>query len=125
MLLVARDKGVVAIYRQTNVAGVGEMPTYNWTEIYRSYYDERTVGVNRYYTAMAQNDQIDMLIEVSYTQALSTATDKAGIDRRYFGMDEIQGDNNIYFRITMIQQADGDDHLPVTLLSLERVDGLE
>lgn len=119
------DDGIVTIYRQTNTAEVGEMPTFEWSEIFRSYFGERTVGVNRYYTAMSHNDQVDMLIEIPPIRTLSTATDRAGIDRAYFRLPTVEGDNNLYFRITMIQQVDGDDNLPVTLLSLERVDGLE
>lgn len=120
-----RDNGIVTIYRQTNTAGAGDMPSYSWTQVFQSYYAERTVGVNRYYTAMAQNDQVDMLIEIAPIKDLSTATDRAGIDRAYFGLPEVQGDNNIYFRIVQIQYSVGDDYLPVTLLSLERIEGLE
>lgn len=115
------DGATAKVYRQTNTAGVGEMPSYTWSQIYESYFAERTVGMNRYYTAMAHNDNIDMLIEVAPTRALSTASDRVGIPGEYFGESETEK----YFRIVQIQQTEGDDYLPVTLLSLERVEGLE
>lgn len=118
------DRGIVTIYRQTNTAKPGELPFYSWTEVFSSYYGERTVGVNRYYTALSHDDQVDMLIEIAPVLSLST-NDRAGIDRAYFGLDPVEGDQNLYFRIVQIQQTEGDDYLPATLLSLERIEGLE
>lgn len=115
------DGATAKVYRQTNTAAAGEMPSYSWTQIFESYFSERTVGVNRYYTAMAQNDQIDMMIEIAPTRILSTATDRVGIPAQYFG--ETEGEK--YFRIVQIQQVESDDYLPATQLSLERVEGLE
>ena len=74
---------------------------------------------------MAQNDQIDMLIEIQRDRSVSAATDRVGIDRQYLGMDAVDGDNNIYFRITQVQQVEDEDGLPMTDLALERIDGLE
>ena len=119
------DSGIMTLYRQSNVSQPGEMPEYTWTEIWRSFYGEKTVGVNRYYTAKAHDDQTDMLIAVQRNRDISPATDRIGIDRKYFGMEPIEGDNNLYFRITQVQQAADEDGLPMTDLALERVDGLE
>lgn len=119
------DSGIMTVYRQQNAALPGEMPQYTWTQLWQSFYGEKTVGVNRYYTAMAHDDQTDMLIEVQRNRNVSTATDRVGIDRQYLGLEPVAGDNNIYFRITQIQQVDDEDGLPMTDLALERVDGLE
>lgn len=119
------SSGIVTIYRQTNVAKPGGMPKYEWDVICQSYYGEKTVGVNRYYTAKAHDDQTDMLIEIQRNKDISPATDRAGIDRKYLGMDPVDGDNNVYFRITQIQQVLDEDDLPMTDLALERIDGLE
>lgn len=117
--------GIITIYRQQNIASPGDMPQYDWPPIGQSFYGEKTVGVNRYYVAMAQNDQIDMLIEIQRDRSVSAATDRVGIDRQYLGMDAVDGDNNIYFRITQVQQVEDEDGLPMTDLALERIDGLE
>lgn len=83
------------------------------------------MGVNRYYTAKSHNDQTDMLIEVQRNRDISPATDRIGIDREYLGQGPVEGDNNIYFRITQVQHIIDDDGIPVTDLALERVSGLE
>lgn len=119
------DSGIMTLYRQTNAFAPGEMPEYNWNPIWKSYYGEKTVGVNRYYTAMAHDDQTDMLIEVQRNRDISPAIDRVGIDRQYFGMEPVEGDNNIYFRITQVQQVIDEDGLPMTDLAMERVEGLE
>lgn len=119
------DNGIMTVYRQENVSQPGDMPQYTWSPVWQSYYGEKTVGINRYYTAKAHDDQTDMLIEVQRNRDISTANDRVGIDRRYLGMESVDGDNNIYFRITQIQHIFDDDGLPMTDLALERVDGLE
>lgn len=119
------NSGIMILYRQSNVAQPGEMPEYAWKETWRSFYGEKTVGINRYYTAKAYDDQTDMLIEVQRNRDISSTTDRVGINRQYFGMQEVEGDNNIYFRITQIQQITDEDGLPMTDLALERVGGLE
>lgn len=106
------DSGIVSIYRQKNVAAPGKKPQYEWEQIWQSYYGEKTVGVNRYYTAMAQDDQVDMLIEAQRNRGISTATDRAEID-------------GVYYRIVQIQHVLDDNDLPMTDLALERVEGLE
>ena len=119
------DNGIMTVYRQENVSQPGDMPQYQWVQIWQSFYGEKTVGVNRYYTAMAHDDQTDMLIEVQRNRDISTATDRVGIDRQYLGLPAVDGDNNIYFRITQVQQVNDEDGLPMTDLALGRVEGLE
>lgn len=106
------DGGIVTIHRQANTAGPGEMPSYDWTAWWQSYFGEKTVGVNRYYIAMAQDDQIDRLIEVRRNPKISPATDRAEID-------------GTYYRIVQAQHILDEDGLPMTDLALERVSGLE
>nr|DAQ81495.1 MAG TPA: hypothetical protein [Caudoviricetes sp.]DAU79063.1 MAG TPA: hypothetical protein [Caudoviricetes sp.] len=88
------------------------MPEYQWEKVWESYYGEKTVGTNRYYIAKAQNDRVDMLIEVQQNRSISAATDKAEID-------------GVYYRIVQVQQVIDEDGIPMTDLALERVEGLE
>ena len=106
------DEGIVIIKRQINIAEPGEMPEYRWDEIWKSYYAEKTVGYNRYYIAHAQDDRIDRLIEVQHNRNISTAIDRAEID-------------GIPYRIVTVQQVTNEDGLPMTDLTLERIEGLE
>ena len=77
-----------------------------------TYYGEKTVGTNRYYIAKAQNDQVDMLIEVQRNRDISAATDRAEID-------------GVYYRIVQVQQVTDENGTPMTDLALERVEGIE
>lgn len=104
--------GVVTIVRDKNVTEVGDMPRYEPQEILRSYYGEKTVGINRYYAAKGQNDRIDMLIQIQRTKDVQPSTDRACID-------------GTYYRITQLQQVTDEDGLLMTDLSLERINSLE
>lgn len=104
------DDGVVSLYRQVLISDNGDMPDYKSELFWESYFGKKTVGVTRYYTAKAQNDNIDLLIEVQRNENISAATDCAKI-----------GDK--WYRITQIQHLTDDDGLPVTDLSLERIEG--
>lgn len=106
------DGGIVTLYRQKNISSLGDMPQYEWSPVWQSYYGEKTVGISRYYTGLAQNDHTDMLIEVQRNRDISTALDRAEID-------------GIYYRITQVQHLLDDDGLKMTDLALERVEGLE
>lgn len=119
------DGGIVTIYQQKNISQSGDMPKYEWTQVLQSFYGNKTVGINRYYTAKAQNDKIDMLIEVQRIYNISPAVNRAGIDRQYLGLEPVEGDNNIYFRILQVQQVIDEDGLKMTDISLGRIDALE
>ena len=106
------DGGILTLYRQENTAGPGEMPSYRWKAWWQSYCGDKAVGVNRYYIAKAQDDQIDRLVEVHRNRDISPAADRAGIGGRYY-------------RIVQAQHVLDEDGLPMTDLSLERVEGLE
>ena len=104
------DSGVVTLYRQVLISENGDMPDYDWQPFWESYFGSKTVGVTRYYIAKAQNDNIDLLIEVQRNEDISAATDCAKISDKWY-------------RITQIQHLTDDDGLPVTDLSLERIEG--
>lgn len=100
--------GITTLYRQKDSSAAGGMPSYTWTAYWKSFFGEKTVGVNRYYTAQAHNDQIDMLIEVQRNREISAATDRAEID-------------GVFYRITQVQHVIDSDGLPMTDLALERI----
>ena len=106
------DAGIATVYRQTLISDRGDMPRYQWTEIWKSFYGEKTVGLTRYYAGMDHNDQIDLLIQVQRNRGLSPATDRVEIDGEYY-------------RITQAQHVIDVEGLPMTDLSLERVESLE
>lgn len=101
------DAGIVGIYEQTLTSAAGAMPAASWSLIWQSYYGNKTVGINRYYTAMANNDRIDMLIEVNPNTNISPAAHRAKI-------------GDVWYKIAQVQQIIVDG-LPMTDLALERI----
>ena len=66
------DSGIVELYQVANV-GDGNMPNKAGTKIFRSYFIDMTVGYNRYYTARAENDRIDRLIQCNDNKEVTTS----------------------------------------------------
>lgn len=114
------DAGIAIIYRQTDArAQKWEMPEMtSKTEIFRSYYGEKTVGFSRYYTAMQNNDQADLLIEIIRCGKIF-ATDICTLEP--FGTSGAEGT----FKITQVQHVLDDDGIAMTDLTLQRLEGAE
>ena len=111
-----RDAGIAIIYQKRETAEPGLMPQPVWDTVRtRSYYANRTVGITRFWTALGNNDQIDLLIRVDRDASISTR------DRVYltpFTRETIQG----WYRIVQVQHVTDEDELLATDLSLERID---
>lgn len=106
------DGGIAKIWRCTETAAPGGMPATEWTEVWASYYGEQTVGIQRYYTAKAANDQVDAVIWVQRNRDIFPVRDRV----------ELGG---TFYRITQVQQVTDEDGLPMTAISLERLEGLD
>ena len=89
-----------------------------YTKTWGSYYESRTVGVNRYYTAQQFGDRADVLVRVPRTYLIGPAEDRITLS------PYSHEDGNAY-RITQKQDVLDDDGLPATDLTLERDDGLD
>lgn len=99
-----RDAGILTIYKLTNIAEPGLMPTEKLVEVCAAYYDERTVGVTRAYAAMGAKQRIDNLVRV-YNTVLPT-------DAEYCILED-----DLQYRISL-KQKEGDN----VLLTLERLE---
>lgn len=113
------DSGVLTVWRGTNAAPPGGMPREEYRPVWGAYYQDRTIGVQRYYTAQQHGDRPDCLVRVPRTWALSAAADRVVLAP--FG----RRDAGAAYRITQIQQVTDEDGLPMTDLTLERDDGLD
>ena len=112
------DSGELTVWRGTNTAPAGGMPQMTYTQIWGSYYEDRTVGIQRWYTAQQHGDRPDLLVRVHRTWALRTATDRVTLAP--YGWEDEGG----AYRIVQIQQVTDDNGLPATDLTLERDDGI-
>lgn len=113
------DSGTLTVWRGVNNSPPGGMPSMHYSQIWGAYYEDRTIGIQRWYTAQQHGDRPDFLVRVPRIWELSTATDRVILSP--FGW---QDTGNAY-RIIQIQQVLNEADLPVTDLTLERDDGID
>lgn len=114
------DSGTLTVWRGTNTALAGGRPVMAYGRFWGSYYQDRTVGVQRWYTAQQHGDRPDMVVRVQRTWELSPATDLVILQP--FGW---QDNNPGAYKIVQVQQVADEDGLPATDLTLERNDGID
>lgn len=102
------DDGILTIYSTVNTAEPGMKPIIQLEEKEQYYYGFETLGVNRYYTALQAQQQIESVVCVPGWGDIS-ATDICAIE------------NGDQFNIRMRQPTLDDEGLRITKLSLERV----
>lgn len=112
------DSGTLTAWRGSNTAPAGSMPNITYQQIWVSYYEDRTVGIQRYFTAMQHDSRVDAMVRVQRTYELQAAGDRVVLS------PYSHEDGNAY-RIIQLQQVLDDDGLPVTDLTLERDDGID
>lgn len=118
VILVLLDAGIARIYRGTNAAAPGSMPQMQYTTPYfASYYGSKTVGITRFWTAAAHDDRADLLIEVQRNSGISTA-DRCQLQPSF----DLESAG--YYKILQVQHLLDEDGLPVTDLTLQRVEAL-
>lgn len=112
------DSGELTVWRGVNTAPPGGMPRMAYQKVWASYYENRAIGVSRYYTAQQHGDRADVLVRVHRTYEVEPATDRivlAPYDRP---------DGNAY-RVTQKQDVLDDEGLPASDLTLERDEGID
>ena len=112
------DSGTLTVWRGTNTSPAGSMPVLKYAQIWGSYYADRTIGIQRYYTAMQHDNRVDAMVRVQRTYELKPADDRIILS------PYSHEDGNAY-RIIQLQQVLDDDGLPVTDLTLERDDRID
>lgn len=112
------DSGVLTVWNGANAAPPGSMPVMKYKKVWSSYYQNRTVGITRHYTAQQYGDRVDALVRVHRIYEINPAEDKI-ILHPY---DHLDG--NAY-RITQKQDVVDEDNLPASDLTLERDEGID
>lgn len=112
------DSGTLTLQRGTNTAPPGEAPSMKFLPVWGSYYEARTVGLQRYYTAKEHADQADAVVRVPRYYGISAASDRvvlAPVDHKDTGA----------YKVLQVQHVDDDDGLPATDITLERTGDLD
>ena len=112
------DSGTLTAWRGANTAEAGKMPVLSYAQFWGSYYEDRTVGIQRYYTAMQHDSRVDAMVRVQRTYELQPASDR-------IVLSPYSHEDGSAYRIIQLQQVLDDDGLPVTDLTLERDDGID
>lgn len=114
------DAGVLKILRGHNEAENGDPVCMVYDiEIFRSYYGEKTVGIQRFYTAKSVDSQADLLVEIQRCGAVLANKDVCRL--KSFKDSGISGD----YKILQAQQVLDEDGIPMTDLTLQRIDPIE
>lgn len=111
------DSGVATVWRGRNAAPAGALPNYVYDKkITSSYYADKTVGLQRFWTAKAHDDRADLLVEIERCSAISAAEDQCEI-APYMDLDAAG-----MYKILQVQQVTDNDGLPKTDLTLQRIE---
>lgn len=84
----AYESGIVTIYEVTNSAAAGYAPVETLTEKYKVRFDERFLGINRYYQAKQNQIRVEKVIRVPRVDINSQ--DVAIIGTRQYRVDLVQ-----------------------------------
>ena len=90
------NDGIVKIYAETDTADPGYKPVITRKLKIMLPYAERTVGVQRYYSAQQNMIQADMLIRVQSSGVEIDNTDTATIGTRNYTIRQVQTVEGIY-----------------------------
>ena len=110
------DRGTAEVRRESQLTPSGNMPQANKAKIFESYYGERTVGFNRYFTAMANDSRADLLIRIQRFD-VSIADEISLISVLGNGEPQI-------FKVVQVQHLTDEDGPLMTDLTLERTEGV-
>lgn len=109
------DSGLLTIKRPT-VTADGGLPQPTYSTVFTGYFAYRTVGYNRYFTALAADDRIDLLVRI---QRFAAST-KDLVELAPVFPDGSAG----VYHIVQVQHLTDDDGLLMTDLSLRRTEGV-
>lgn len=106
------DDGILSVCELRDVAEPGNMPDERLVLVQTAFFGFRTVGYGRFYAALGANQQVDLLVRTP--EPLPSVR---------VGMYAILEDG-LQYRIDNVQRVTDDDGLPVTDLSLYRLEEL-
>lgn len=101
------DSGQVDIYKLSNTAQAGDVPKEGLTYSSSYWYEERAVGVTRFYAALKADVKIERLIRIWQDRDVYT--------------DQVCKIDDAQYKIVQVQHGVNEDGLDITDLSLERL----
>ena len=111
------DDGIVGIYELTETIVPGKQPKKGLSLKERFHYCYETLGINRYYTALQANQQIEAVLSIPGWNTIKANTHVAIMADE----DGVIDSNSVQYRIVMTQPTTDEYGLRITRLSLERI----
>jgi hypothetical protein len=84
------NDGAVNVYETINIAQPGNMPVDGLTLKETLHYEERTVGITRFYTAMQNDIKIDMLIRCPRIRSIAAEDIAIPVDGKQYRIVQVQ-----------------------------------
>ena len=112
------DSGTLILQRGVNTAPPGDAPVMELSTVWESYYEARTVGMQRYYTAMEHAAQADAVVRVPRYYGIAPDTDRitlSPVDHKDAGV----------YKVLQVQHVMDSDGLSATDITLERTGALD
>ena len=107
------DDGVCRIYKITNTAAPGDMPADGLVLCSSYYFEERVVGMSRYYSALQVQSKIARIVRI--WQDRSIEADNVCL------IENDSDTNGVQYRIIQAQHIEDANGLKVSDLTLERL----
>ena len=111
------DDGILGIYQLTDQSSPGKMPIEGLSFLEKFYFGYETLGINRYYTAMQANQQIESVVSIPGWQEIPANVSIAVLAKEDGTLDS----DCRQYRIVMVQPTMDESGLRITRLSLERI----
>lgn len=112
------DSGTLVLRRGVNMAPPGEAPEMEMTTVWGSYYEARTVGVQRYYTAMEHANRADIVVRIPRYYGVQPDTDR-------IVLAPVDHEDDGEYKVLQVQHVLDDDDQYATDLTLERIGALD
>ena len=112
------DSGIIKIYKKQNTAEAGFKPQYSYTLFHETNYGERTVGIQRYNTALQNDARIEQLVRIPSWYP-DSGTKYVAV------LEPYSHEDGTVYELYQVQQLLNEDNLPCTDLSLIRFEGID
>lgn len=112
------DAGILEIQRGANRAPPGEAPVLDFTPHWGGYYENRTIGVTRFFTARQQGDRPDLVVRTQRNYDISPGEDRVVLSP----FDHRDGH---FYKVLQVQHVTDENNLPMTDITLERTGELD
>lgn len=90
------NDGILSVYTVSDTAAAGMMPKKTLTEKITLRYAEQRLGISRYYSAKQNQTEVERVVRVPRTSAITNRDMVKTEDGTYYGIEMVQSVDDIY-----------------------------